>query len=371
MRSFERVSEIPRESWISATGDTTFWGSLEWLSAMEHIFSPTWRYHLAERGAAAFYQVGAGTYPFYDPYQILREEDCVPMSVRPRVLELADRIPREALQPAAIASSPGGFSSGLWTTDAVALDALVDELERAAEGWGSATTGVLFVQDGQTGHDQVLTARGYQRMALGADSVMRCGFADFDGYLAERGARRKHIRNEVSAFRRSGIEIKTGTVADQVERVSALAAALEAKYGRDLTPEEFGFVLLNIEQKTEPYVSLIYGERPDGTMAGFVLYCIRDGVLHPMITGFDRQSDRREFAYFNMVYYELIRRAPQLGVHTIEYGIGTYQAKAARGCELRPVWAYLRVPEAHRAVFGEIAALVTAGWAEELGRYGG
>jgi len=58
--------------------------------------------------------------------------------------------------------------------------------------------------------------------------------------------------------------------------------------------------------------------------------------------GLVARADRADFTYFNLVYYEPIRLGISLGLESIAYGNGAYQAKIRRGCTVRANHLYFR-----------------------------
>jgi predicted N-acyltransferase len=66
-----------------------------------------------------------------------------------------------------------------------------------------------------------------------------------------------------------------------------------------------------------------------GTTA-FAVLGKRGYLIYP---GLVAQTDRAGFAYFNLVFYEPIRLGISLGLESIEYGNGVYEAKIRRGLQ--------------------------------------
>lgn len=73
------------------------------------------------------------------------------------------------------------------------------------------------------------------------------------------------------------------------------------------------------------------------------------------------------FAYFNLVVYEPVRRAIELGLARVRFGPGTYAAKRQRGCVVRPLTSWMRVPDAWSETVKRLAALLDAGYRREMG----
>jgi uncharacterized protein len=375
LQRYPEIESLPREQWATATGDRTLWSSPEWLHSAEDAFSPSRRYVVAPNGGMAAYLVGAETYPNFDPHRLLVGADFMAETAplrtereEERIQELAAALPDGVLRPAAVSTVPWGFISGLWTADHSTRMALLDELETLAAQWDAPTAGVLYVDFEDDSLREVLQLRGYIEVLVAANCTLPVGEGGLAEYIAGLSKeRRKKTRREIRQFEETGITFGSGTVSDNIDRISHLAASLQAKYGHGYDPDWQAKVLLNVERTVRPYINLAIAERPNGELVGFVVYFVKDGVIYPKMAGFDRSSESHEFVYFNLSFYELIRRAPALGVHDIEYGIDAYSAKVFRGCRLQPRYCYLKPPEKHSALVAELAELVTTGWQRKLG----
>jgi hypothetical protein len=373
LRRYPAIASLPGEQWATATGDRTLWSSPEWLRSAEDAFSPVRRYVVAPSGGMAAYLVGAETYSNFDPHRLLVGAEFLAPTApfrsgreEGRIQELATALPDGVLRPAAVSTVPWGFASGLWTADHSTRMAFLDELEALAAEWDAPTAGVLYVDFEDADLREVLRLRGYLEVLVAANCVLSVGEGGFAEYCDRLSRRRRKIGREIRKFEETGIAFRTGTISDNIDRIAHLTALAQAKHGHGYDPDWQAKILLNVERTVRQYINLTTAERPNGDLAGFVVYFVKDGVMYPKMAGFDSSPESNEFVYFNLCYYEMIRRATALGVHHIEYGIGAYSAKVFRGCRLRPCYCYLKPPEKYSAPVAELAELVTAAWQRKL-----
>jgi uncharacterized protein len=368
------IEEVPAAKWNAASADLSLWSSPQWLLSVEPAFSPRRQYLLAEHGTMVVYTVDANTYPNFDPHRLLLGEQfladtagCRSPEEDAELRSFVARLPDGVLRPATVSVIPWGFSAGLWAQDDATLDGLLDELDRLTIAWETPATGVLYVEEGNHRLRDRLRARGYIEALLSANCVLSLNFDSFQGYLyGLTRDRRTKIRREVRRFEQTGIHFTSGALSEHINRIAHLAASLQARHGHGYDPDWQAQVLLNIERTTQPYQRLAIAERPDGELAGFVVYFEKDRTLYPKMAGFDSEPGTREYLYFNLGYYEMIRRGLAAGMGQIEYGIDAYEAKIIRGCQARRQYAYLRVPDEYRGLVSAVAERVSAGWLRRL-----
>ena len=238
-----------------------------------------------------------------------------------------------------------GSASGLRPVrDEVDRDAYRRALQQApavvdafASEIGAKTRAFLYLDDAELQALHGGAARlGYSPIFLGADSFLEVPPSGFDGYLARfTSHRRRRIRHEAEAFAKVGarVAVEEGPAALR-DDYARLRAALRSRYGQRGDVEWARAETARLRDTVRDRV-VVASARRDGKLLGFVT-AFRDGRdLRTRSAGFDYALLRDEYCYFNVVYYEPIRWAAQRGLERIWYGLGSYEAKALRGCRFQ------------------------------------
>jgi hypothetical protein len=167
--------------------------------------------------------------------------------------------------------------------------------------------------------------------------------ATFDDYLARlSGHRSRRLRREIREFDRAGFTIRASTVEESAEVMAPLLAMHHARYGVAYTTEMFSHHLATTRGEDAGQVLLC--ERMGNPVGGLLLYEWGD-TWYARAVGI---TDELRTVYFNLVYYEPIRRAIARGIERYVVGPGTLEAKVRRGAELEPRWSILLGPDTER-----------------------
>ncbi|MFE7318741.1 GNAT family N-acetyltransferase [Streptomyces sp. NPDC057555] len=367
LRAYSRVNSIPRDEWDHSTVDSSLWATTDWLRNVEGGFSDERSYVVSAGGAMAVYHVNPDSYPDFVPRNLLSRDAAVnglasqrAPHEQQRLVELLRGLGQDALAHAAVCAVPWGFTRALWARDADTREALLTELEGTATRWDSGTSAVLYVDQDEQALRQALVKRGYVEVLAAGNSVLDVPEGGFDGYVETlRSKDRRTVRREIRNLQPTGITFRTADIADVVKDVAGLSAALDAKHGLPYNPELHSKILLSQGEDLNRYHRVVVAERPNGTIAGFLVCFIKDGVLYPKMSGYDPQNEGEEYTYFNLGYYEMVRQAQAAELHTIEYGTEAYQAKVIRGCRIRRLYSYIKPPAELRDTVRELGALVT------------
>jgi predicted N-acyltransferase len=243
------------------------------------------------------------------------------------------------------------------------LDRLLDGIEaHAAErGLGIAFLGVPDDEEMLT---EALRDRRYLETEVQKMTCLDVEWSDFEGYVDHLRRRSKsaagNARKERNRNRDGGVQIRLvpGNTVDTLAFFTLVREHYRHKNGRDLP---FGphFLPQLIQALGDDFL-VFEAERHGQRVA--MLGVVRSGnVGWPACFGIDLRNRPNDFTYFNLVYYHLADCAAGLGLRTLLYGNGAYQAKLKRGCRLmvnrlfyhpyRPLWRLAAGPyfRIHRA----------------------
>lgn len=211
-------------------------------------------------------------------------------------------------------------------------------------------TSFLYAPQSDEGLATELSSRGYIEVHGGANCVLHLPDGGFDGYLMSLSrSRRESVRREVSKFWRNGLRTKHGSIAKDLDVLAHLAASLDAKYGHSYDVEHEKKALSAIDAALNPWVNVKLTYKHDMPV-GFVMYFLRDQVMYVKGTGYDYEhTTRDDHAYFNTLFYSLIKEAEHLTVRRIEYAQSSYKAKISRGCIAERLRSWIKFPDGFRA----------------------
>jgi len=177
----------------------------------------------------------------------------------------------------------------------------------------------------------------------------RCDLAvtwpDFDGYLAGLPAKRRVVvRREQRALAERGVTVTHGPLTADVDDLVTLRCALVGKYGG--TPDRAKeTAALDRIRRTFGTAATVFAARLDQTLLGFAVFAQDGPMWTPLCCGADYSRPAARLTYFATLFYQPATLAPGLGVRTIPYGLGSWEAKRLRGCARVPLTGVcLRLP---------------------------
>ncbi|MDX3376091.1 GNAT family N-acetyltransferase [Streptomyces sp. ME02-6991-2A] len=373
------TAQVVRADGLDAAGP--YWDGLphnlfssaNWLRTGEVLGGTPARYSVVQRegrpsSAQVTWRSSGEMWVYNDPVALLRLgaaelESHVEKSAAAEVAELAAVVEQAAqeLYPARISVLPSGYRPGLVVGSAHDIPLLLDDLEKD----GDPTTAVMHVGEEDDRTVALLRERGYVGMAAAGDSVLEIDpeWGGLQDYATVERRRGKRVRQEVDAFRASGATIREVDVAALGARHAELHAAHLRRYGHDAT-EDSSRRLISAIQQWPAGRPLVLEIVRNGTVDGFLVAYEWGGELFASMLGISLDTP---YGYFNLIYYEPVRRAVEAGLSRIHFGPGTYQAKRQRGCTVRPLTSYVRVPERWEATVARLASLLDVAYRREMG----
>lgn len=200
-----------------------------------------------------------------------------------------------------------------------------------------------------------LRARGFAEFFSQRRCVLEVD--DLDGYLRRfRAHRRTVIRRELRALDESGVRFELGGLAElPVERVAPLEHNLLRRYGvrRGLSQVEASLCEARTRFGRD---GIAITATRDGAICAFAVLLRWRDQLYVRHVGFDYERQADLPLYFGTVFYVPVRFAAALGVRVVDYGTGSIETKASRGCRVIDQYGYVRC--ADEATQRDIEALI-------------
>jgi amino acid adenylation domain-containing protein len=380
LRSF---ADIAPGDW-NAAGPRSLFASARWLSGVEGTLSEHNAYALIRRegriaGALAAYLVGEGAFAPMNPAELLVATDMLEQiapfqsaAERRRTAHLSERLAPElaGIGSAAVCACPYSREAAMLQRDDsrdTAL-ALVRTLDEIAGTWQARSAAALYLPHSLSPElAAVLDSHGYVRTTLAARSVLNVQWPTIAGYADKM----RRARPEIRAWQESGLEVSTSeALPDLITEIAPLYARHLQKYGAPLDIEAARRTLTWIDERFSDLASVVV-VRDEGRALAFHLYFEAGDTIYSYFSGqtYDELAHKTK-AFFIASYYEPIRLAMNKGATTIDYGIGSYDTKTARGCELVPLHGFFRF--ADRRITDEVPeyfALLDAAWTRLIRRY--
>jgi hypothetical protein len=223
----------------------------------------------------------------------------------------------------------------------------VRSLVRGLRGWAAAEglSSLVFLYLTAEGHPlaEVLRDEGASVIPLAATCSMTVSWTGFAGYLSSlQSKRRVTVRHELRSLAERGIEVGDEELAatdSALAELLRLRAKLVTKYGAQPAPDRDRRLLARVQAGFRPDETRVMTARRDGKLLGFTLFAQDGPSWTALLTGADYDDPDYRLTYFATAFYRPAALAPERGVRRISYGLGSWEAKRLRGCELTPLYA--------------------------------
>ncbi len=190
-----------------------------------------------------------------------------------------------------------------------------------------------------------LVERRFEELFLVYDNLLELPDGDFAAYLDRfRSDARRLFQREMKQARAAGVrfEIASG-IAPLSERLAELYDATYSKYGEEHFHHPAAFWSA-LERFVAPQAEALVAYH-GGDPVGFSLLLHGQGDLWFYRVGRSYEGEVGEApVYFNLAFYEPVRRAVQLGARRIWLGSGAWEAKRRRGAVGHAIYSYLWFP---------------------------
>jgi hypothetical protein len=227
---------------------------------------------------------------------------------------------------------------------------LAHRLLAEAEGWArvqsARSLSFLYVDESDDVLRDALRRAGFAEFASAESSRLLLPGPTFDDYLLRvSSSRRPKILYERRKLDEAGVEFRVRPFDEAlVEELLPLELAVYRKYGNDFPEEEARRLHRAVARELGGDARIVTAEH-DGAVRGFVVLLRFKDLVYCRQVGFDYDFQRRLPLYFGVVFYAAVDHALACGAAGIEYGVGSGEAKASRGCDVRRQYGYVKVLE--------------------------
>lgn len=355
------AAALPGAGWADLVGPEDFFQTPPWLAVQERNSGTTMDFLVRRRGGAPVAALVTAWADDSVPWLLARPDAMLARALEEGTPEARDRLADVAGgEPASLLPSLvcGGRHLGrtrpLTAPDALPPDveALVAEAEQLAADRGAASVCFPHVDERDTGLVDLLRRRGYRSHLSAHYAWLPIPPGGWDQFLAEMSKhRRRRVRLERRALAEAKVEVRLEPLTpDLVPRLGELDCNLLRKYGNPASPEHSAGLLSWIAEVMGDDV-MVSVARKDGQIIGFgmVLRSRARGreEWFGHRAGFDYDAQGRLPLYYDVLYYRVLEAAAREGVSVLHAGIGSVQAKLARGCLASEEHSFiLRLPEA-------------------------
>lgn len=355
------AAALPGAGWADLVGPEDFFQTPSWLAVQERNSGTTMDFLVRRRAGAPVAALVTAWADDSVPWLLARPDAMLARALEEGTPEARDRLADVAGgEPASLLPSLvcGGRHLGrtrpLTAPDVLPPDveALVAEAEQLAADRGAASVCFPHVDERDTGLVDLLRRRGYRSHLSAHYAWLPIPPGGWDQFLAEMSKhRRRRVRLERRALAEAKVEVRLEPLTpDLVPRLGELDCNLLRKYGNPASPEHSAGLLSWIAEVMGDDV-MVSVARKDGQIIGFgmVLRSRARGreEWFGHRAGFDYDAQGRLPLYYDVLYYRVLEAAAREGVSVLHAGIGSVQAKLARGCLASEEHSFiLRLPEA-------------------------
>nr|AAK56494.1 unknown [Streptomyces clavuligerus] len=342
------AAALPTSGWPALVGPEDFFQTPRWLAVQERNSGTTMDFLVRRRAGRPVAALVTAWGDDSVPWLLARPDAMLTRALEgegehpgaeARLADTAGGDPASLLPSLVCGGRHLGRTRPLAAPDALPSDveALVAEAERLAKERGAATVCFPHVDDRDGALIGLLRSRGYVSHPSAHYAWLDIPPGGWDEFLADMTKhRRRRVRLERRALDAAGIEVRIEPLTQEiVPRLGELDCNLLRKYGNPASPEHSAGLLSWIAQVMGDDV-MVSVARKDGVIIGFgmVLRSRARGreEWFGHRAGFDYEAQGRLPLYYDVLYYRVLEAAAREGVTVLHAGIGSVEAKLARGC---------------------------------------
>jgi predicted N-acyltransferase len=201
------------------------------------------------------------------------------------------------------------------------------------------------VQQEKASLRQALVRKGFEELFLAYDNLIHLSAGSFGEYLDQfRSDARRLFNREVKQARDAGVSFEiTQDIEPLAPEIARLYDATYSKYGEEHFhhPASFWSAL---GHSVAPYAEALVAYHR-GRLVGFSALLHQNEDLYFWRVGRSYEGAVSESPiYFNLAFYEPVKRALQLGAKRIWLGSGAWEAKRRRGAVGHALFSYMWFP---------------------------
>jgi predicted N-acyltransferase len=192
---------------------------------------------------------------------------------------------------------------------------------------------------------QQLVREKFEELFLFFDTYIDMSFKDLDGYLAQfKSEPRRRFKQEMRQPEKLGYRFEVLT---DFEHLSAeferFYEATYSKYGEEHFRHPASF-WTQFSQKGAPMMEAVVAYRGDEPK-GFVTLLKKGNLLWAYRAGRTSEGEKENPIYFNLVFYEPLKRALELGSSRFWISPGAWDVKRRRGARAHAIYSYIWFPK--------------------------
>ncbi|MEU7411090.1 GNAT family N-acetyltransferase [Streptomyces sp. NPDC042638] len=244
-------------------------------------------------------------------------------------------LPAERVFPGCLLMFPNYETApaGPGAHDPRALHAYVAALLAWCRAEGLRSVSALFLRPDHPEFLDALAEAGFAVVPMVERCDMEVTWQDFDGYVASLPRKRRFaVRRELRDIAAADVTVTERTLRDEEPELIDLRAQLVTKYGGVPDARREAGSLRHLREHFGERNVLVVEARQRGRLLSFTLL-VRDGDQWTVLmSGTDYTHPDASFTYFATMFYRPAELAPEYGIRSFAYGLGTLQAKRLRGC---------------------------------------
>ncbi|MFI6486691.1 GNAT family N-acetyltransferase [Streptomyces sp. NPDC050564] len=341
------AAALPAAGWDDLLGAEDFFQTSRWLAVQERNSGTTMDFLVQHRDDRPVAGLVAAWADDSVPWLLARPDAMLSRALEDGGTPEAAAVLEEVAQgdPAALLPSLVCGGRHLGRTRALAgpaalpsdVEALVERAEQLAAERGAASVCFPHVDVRDTGLVELLRGRGYRSHLSAHYAWLPIPPGGWDQFLEEMSKhRRRRVRLERRALAEAKVEVHLEPLTKALApRLGELDCNLLRKYGNPASPEHSAG-LLNWISEVMGDDAMVSVARKDGSIIGFgmVLRSRARGEEQWFghRAGFDYDAQGKLPLYYDVLYYRVLEAAAREGVSVLHAGIGSVEAKLARGC---------------------------------------
>ena len=192
---------------------------------------------------------------------------------------------------------------------------------------------------------QLLTKRGYYKtisLPLNYIDINWSSFQDYKKYVFKRHpSMKKSISWDINKNRRAGVVIKQlQNIEENQQRLFELLEMNHRKYNSSSFPLKPDYFLKLKENFTDN--AIIFMALKDDNIIGVCVELKKDKEAALPYVGINHNISDRDLTYFNIVFYEPIKKANEYGIERIYGGNAFYAMKGRRGYKIANTYIFYK-----------------------------
>jgi len=338
----ESIVDIDKETWEGLASESHFL-SYGWLKTLEETavedVSPL--YLLLERGGEVVASAVCWMSDTFNPHDRVNQFILGKLEQPARMLGIT-------FNPSVRFGPLHGYGDHILVKSGLAGDmrrACVEELVSAAEGEARRRgLPLFFVNVSETEKElcDTLRRRGYHVTMAHPKNRLDVKWDSFDEYLDDKriisAKHRREFRFQIKKNAQAGVTIRELEKVEQEERLYQLLCGHYHRLNRVSYPYSSNLFSV-MKQNLGTDVTITVAEKQGGIVAVGITFQ-RATTGWASFVGLDYENTRDDFSYFNIAYYDVIRRAIARGLLTLYYGDMMYWVKKRRGCTLEQSYIF-------------------------------